>query len=125
MPQQVSPYAALEGQYDLHETIGSGGFAKVKLATHLLTGEKVAVKIMDKRQLGSLSTKISPKHSVAFSISTETIPRSSSVITHFAVVLTLRGSRRDSAQLHQHLLAVAPLPHIPDTPNPQPQRLSS
>lgn len=52
MPQQVSPYSALEGQYDLHETIGSGGFAKVKLATHLLTGEKVAIKIMDKRQLG-------------------------------------------------------------------------
>lgn len=52
MPQQVSPYAVLDGQYELHETIGSGGFAKVKLATHLLTGEKVALKIMDKRQLG-------------------------------------------------------------------------
>ncbi|XP_042241673.1 maternal embryonic leucine zipper kinase-like isoform X2 [Homarus americanus] len=52
MRQQASPYAALEGQYELHETIGSGGFAKVKLATHVLTGEKVALKIMDKRQLG-------------------------------------------------------------------------
>jgi len=30
----------------------SGGFAKVKLAYHALTGEKVAVKIMDKRSLG-------------------------------------------------------------------------
>lgn len=29
-----------------------GGFAKVKLAYHALTGEKVAVKIMDKRTLG-------------------------------------------------------------------------
>ncbi|CAJ0965668.1 unnamed protein product [Ranitomeya imitator] len=29
-----------------------GGFAKVKLATHLLTGEKVAIKIMDKESLG-------------------------------------------------------------------------
>jgi maternal embryonic leucine zipper kinase len=36
----------------LHDTIGTGGFAKVKLATHLLTGEKVAIKIMDKKQLG-------------------------------------------------------------------------
>ncbi|XP_045600655.1 maternal embryonic leucine zipper kinase [Procambarus clarkii] len=52
MPQQACPYAVLEGQYELHETIGSGGFAKVKLGTHLLTGEKVALKIMDKRQLG-------------------------------------------------------------------------
>lgn len=42
----------LDGQYVLHETIGSGGFAKVKLATHLLTGEKVAIKIMDKVALG-------------------------------------------------------------------------
>ncbi|KAM6304109.1 maternal embryonic leucine zipper kinase isoform 2-T2 [Podargus strigoides] len=38
--------------YELHETIGTGGFAKVKLARHLLTGEKVAVKIMDKLALG-------------------------------------------------------------------------
>ena len=45
-------YAALDGLYDLHETVGTGGFAKVKLATHVLTGEKVAVKIMDKKQLG-------------------------------------------------------------------------
>lgn len=29
-----------------------GGFAKVKLAYHALTGEKVAIKIMDKRSLG-------------------------------------------------------------------------
>uniref|UniRef100_A0A8C4V311 non-specific serine/threonine protein kinase n=1 Tax=Falco tinnunculus TaxID=100819 RepID=A0A8C4V311_FALTI len=43
--------------YDLYETIGSGGFAKVKLARHLLTGEKVAIKIMDKLALGdSLSS---------------------------------------------------------------------
>ncbi len=69
-------YAALQNIYDLHETIGSGiqikkskslsinffriissvylkgGFAKVKLATHILTGDKVAIKIMDKRALG-------------------------------------------------------------------------
>lgn len=42
----------LEGKYELHETIGTGGFAKVKLATHTLTGEKVAIKIMDKKMLG-------------------------------------------------------------------------
>ena len=45
-------YAALDGQYELHDTIGTGGFAKVKLATHLVTGEKVAIKIMDKKMLG-------------------------------------------------------------------------
>ena len=43
---------ALDGQYELHETVGTGGFAKVKAATHLVTGDKVAIKIMDKKQLG-------------------------------------------------------------------------
>lgn len=38
--------------YDLDRTIGTGGFGKVKLATHVLTGEKVAIKIMDKTKLG-------------------------------------------------------------------------
>ena len=45
-------YTALDGLYELHETVGTGGFAKVKLATHAITGEKVAIKIMDKKQLG-------------------------------------------------------------------------
>lgn len=29
-----------------------GGFAKVKLGRHILTGEKVAIKIMEKKTLG-------------------------------------------------------------------------
>ncbi|KAL8587769.1 hypothetical protein ACOMHN_020987 [Nucella lapillus] len=47
-----SQYPELKGFYHLRETIGSGGFAKVKLAYHALTGEKVAIKIMDKKTLG-------------------------------------------------------------------------
>lgn len=42
---------ALKGFYDVERTIGCGGFAKVKLATHLATGEKVAIKIMEKNLL--------------------------------------------------------------------------
>ncbi|XP_033976734.1 maternal embryonic leucine zipper kinase [Trematomus bernacchii] len=38
--------------YEVYETIGSGGFAKVKLGRHLQTGEKVAIKIMNKKDLG-------------------------------------------------------------------------
>jgi maternal embryonic leucine zipper kinase len=45
-------YAVLKGDYELEKTIGCGGFAKVKLATHTLTGQKVAIKIMEKAQLG-------------------------------------------------------------------------
>lgn len=42
----------LHKYYEIYETIGSGGFAKVKLGRHILTGEKVAIKIMSKKDLG-------------------------------------------------------------------------
>ncbi|XP_075344820.1 maternal embryonic leucine zipper kinase isoform X6 [Mycteria americana] len=48
----VGDYEEVRKYYELTETIGTGGFAKVKLARHLLTGEKVAIKIMDKLALG-------------------------------------------------------------------------
>ncbi|GIX88101.1 maternal embryonic leucine zipper kinase [Caerostris extrusa] len=51
MPEKHCSYAALEGKYVLHKTLGTGGFAKVKLATHVLTNEKVAIKIMNKAAL--------------------------------------------------------------------------
>ncbi|XP_017272803.1 maternal embryonic leucine zipper kinase [Kryptolebias marmoratus] len=44
--------AELHRYYEVYETIGSGGFAKVKLGRHILTGEKVAIKIMNKKDLG-------------------------------------------------------------------------
>ncbi|XP_070544950.1 maternal embryonic leucine zipper kinase-like isoform X2 [Ptychodera flava] len=49
---EMSEYDAIKRRYHFKETIGSGGFAKVKLATHILTGDRVAIKIMDKRSLG-------------------------------------------------------------------------
>ena len=45
-------YSELLEFYNLKETVGSGGFAKVKLGVHLLTREKVAVKIVDKHSVG-------------------------------------------------------------------------
>uniref|UniRef100_A0A673VD53 non-specific serine/threonine protein kinase n=1 Tax=Suricata suricatta TaxID=37032 RepID=A0A673VD53_SURSU len=49
----MKDYDELLKYYELYETIGTGGFAKVKLACHILTGEMVAIKIMDKNALGS------------------------------------------------------------------------
>ncbi|XP_035273047.1 maternal embryonic leucine zipper kinase isoform X2 [Anguilla anguilla] len=49
----VDNAAELLKYYEVYETIGSGGFAKVKLGRHILTGEKVAIKIMDKKDLGN------------------------------------------------------------------------
>ncbi|XP_071456558.1 maternal embryonic leucine zipper kinase isoform X5 [Marmota flaviventris] len=48
----MKDYDELLKYYELYETIGTGGFAKVKLACHILTGEMVAIKIMDKNALG-------------------------------------------------------------------------
>ena len=41
--------------YELKKTLGRGHFAVVKLAHHLLTGEKVAIKVIDKTKLDKVS----------------------------------------------------------------------
>ncbi|VDK77885.1 unnamed protein product [Litomosoides sigmodontis] len=45
--------ARIAGLYDLQKTIGKGHFAVVKLASHVFTGEKVAVKVIDKTKFDS------------------------------------------------------------------------
>lgn len=44
-------YKILGMHYLLEKSIGEGTFGKVKLATHLLSGEKVAVKILEKSKI--------------------------------------------------------------------------
>ena len=39
------------GHYLIGKTIGEGTFGKVKLGTHNVTGEKVAVKILEKHKI--------------------------------------------------------------------------
>jgi serine/threonine protein kinase len=45
----------IAGLYDLEATLGRGTFAVVKLARHVFTGEKVAVKVIDKSKLDDVS----------------------------------------------------------------------
>ncbi len=45
----------IAGMYDLEETLGRGHFAIVKLARHVFTGQKVAVKVIDKNKLDDIS----------------------------------------------------------------------
>ena len=45
----------IAGLYDLGETIGEGHYAVVKLAKHVFTGEKVAVKVIDKMKLDQMT----------------------------------------------------------------------
>jgi carbon catabolite-derepressing protein kinase len=58
--QQVQPVPRMEaaqrtsqrlGQYTLIKTLGEGSFGKVKLAIHQVTGQKVALKIINRRKL--------------------------------------------------------------------------
>jgi carbon catabolite-derepressing protein kinase len=58
--QPVQPVPRLEaaqrtsqrlGQYTLIKTLGEGSFGKVKLAIHQVTGQKVALKIINRRKL--------------------------------------------------------------------------
>ena len=46
---------SIVGNYKIEKTIGQGTFGKVKLAVHLLTGEKVAVKILEKDRIADSS----------------------------------------------------------------------
>ncbi|KAA8592002.1 hypothetical protein FQN60_017376, partial [Etheostoma spectabile] len=66
-PLSPSPYPAMAGfkrgydgkiagLYDLDKTLGRGHFAVVKLARHVFTGEKVAVKVIDKTKLDTVAT---------------------------------------------------------------------
>lgn len=39
------------GQYQLVKTLGEGSFGKVKLAVHVVSGQKVALKIISRKKL--------------------------------------------------------------------------
>lgn len=49
--QEVRPRTKSIGHYILGKTIGEGTFGKVKLGTHILTGERVAVKVLEKERI--------------------------------------------------------------------------
>eukprot|EP01135_Chromosphaera_perkinsii_P008945 Nk52_evm1s1532 gene=Nk52_evmTU1s1532 len=46
-----NPKANRIGYYETDNAIGEGNFAQVKIATHVVTGEKVAIKMIDKTKL--------------------------------------------------------------------------
>ena len=52
------------GNYMLSNTLGEGTFGKVKGGVHLLTGEKVAVKVLQPVSQSATSTLLSAEHMV-------------------------------------------------------------
>jgi len=43
------------GNYIIGKTLGEGAFGKVKMGTHILTKEKVAIKILEKAKIADVS----------------------------------------------------------------------
>lgn len=48
---QTNQGSSSVGHYILGKTLGEGTFGKVRLGTHILTGEKVAVKVLEKSKI--------------------------------------------------------------------------
>lgn len=46
--------SAFLSNYKLGKTLGIGSFGKVKIAEHVLTGYKVAIKILNRRKIKSM-----------------------------------------------------------------------
>lgn len=83
-------YAALKGFYEIDRTIGCGGFAKVKLGTHIATGEKVAIKIMEKEMLKDDIPRVRLELKALKSLSHQHICKLYQVIetdTHFFIIV--------------------------------------
>lgn len=57
--------ASRVGKYLLFETLGEGAFGKVKLGVHEETGEQVAVKIMDKRDIRAQEMTMNVRREIA------------------------------------------------------------
>lgn len=56
--QLLSKKLLVVGQYTLERTIGQGTYGKVRMATHRLTNERVAVKQIHKQHIASLTREI-------------------------------------------------------------------
>ncbi|CAM6046747.1 unnamed protein product [Sphagnum compactum] len=56
--RQSSATVCAEFNYRLGKTMGFGAFSKVKSATHSLTGQKVAIKIMNRHKMKDMEEKV-------------------------------------------------------------------
>jgi len=55
--RQSSAAVCAEFNYRLGKTMGFGAFSKVRSAIHVLTGQKVAIKIINKEQMKDMEDK--------------------------------------------------------------------
>ena len=74
------------GQYILGKTLGEGTFGKVRIGTHILTGEKVAIKVLEKDRV----TDVSDVERVAREIHILKIIRHPNLIQLYEIVETTK-----------------------------------
>jgi 5'-AMP-activated protein kinase, catalytic alpha subunit len=62
---------ALRRNYRIGKTLGIGSFGKVKIAEHILTGHKVAIKVLNRRKIKSMEMEEKGKFAmISFYLST-------------------------------------------------------
>jgi serine/threonine protein kinase len=76
------------GTYRLGKTIGEGTFGKVKLAVHKLTGQQVAIKIVDKIHAPALVREVFIKYLTYLKIETWRGLRHPNVVQLYEVLCT-------------------------------------
>ncbi|KAL2098365.1 hypothetical protein ACEWY4_007572 [Coilia grayii] len=104
----LSDAAELLKYYEVYDTIGTGGFAKVKLGRHILTGEKVAIKIMEKKNLGEDLPRVKTEIETMKNMSHQHVCRLYHVIeTHSRIYLVLEYC--PGGELFDYIIAKAHL----------------
>ena len=100
-------------QFSLEEKIGEGTFGKVRLATHILTKEKVAVKILLKNKILELSDKVRVEREIRIlkSLMHPNIIQVYSVIqTNLTIYLIMEYCQ--GKELYEHIVKSKRLPEL-------------
>jgi serine/threonine protein kinase len=79
--------------YRMGKTLGVGSFGKVKVAEHLLTGQKVAIKILNRKKIQSMDME--EKGAIALSVS------SADVLSAGAVMRTTESAECATPSMHR------------------------
>eukprot|EP00037_Helgoeca_nana_P012917 m.118429 g.118429 ORF g.118429 m.118429 type:complete len:586 (+) comp21727_c0_seq1:78-1835(+) len=107
---QLGDYAELEGMFTVHETIGTGNYAKVKRAEHTLTKDWCAIKIVDKSRLSERDLELVMSEVEALSeLESRHVVRLYMVIeTDARLCLALEYG--EGGDLYEHVSSMGPLP---------------
>ena len=81
------------GKYELGRTLGQGTFGKVKLATHMDTGQQVAIKVLDKEKIQkqNMGAQIKKEISIMKMVKQTHVVKLYEVLARYVVPAALRS----------------------------------